>query len=539
MNRLNLHFCCAAAIVLAACATSDEPPVTDVVDTQPASELPWGGGDQGDGIVLADDLVIVDGDPCVVSVDVPADREVLTFEYACDPVDRGVEPGNVVVGSEGGGYLRRVVSVQIDGYSVTAWTEEASLAEAIVEGGFELSLGEDGERGLINLDNTVLFADEVYGSDVLFKLNRADLDITPLIDIDGHWSEGRVQSFDFDTSLEVSGELSALLMSSNGLRHKKNIDVWEVAWPFATSVGPLPVAGDVGVRASIGYRLDSPGQASVTAGAGGELRWGAEREYRHGEGWTVDSMDHEDWRLDLPDFEVSANARAQVYLRLSVFVRFFGSAGPELSADLATRVTADPGCTGVEWDANAGLVGRAKVTMNILDKFRPTKIFGTIDLTADLVSGHTPWPIGVPLPCAQEDASCGQLIEGDTSEDTWQAQLSGYSCNVGNYDAPEAIYEWTAGSDGIVEWALVDPTPTLVNHDVVVLDGALDLMTARCDAWGSNSVEFEAVAGHTYYLVVDGFDEDAGAFAAQLTCEDGATDGTNEGNPFLEDPWPY
>ena len=519
----------AALAALSGCAAFESDGLYAPTDVQSA-QTEWPTGDPA-GPVLDQDVVVVDDDPCVVGVDVPDDREVLTFDFACDPVGRGFEPGAVVVGSAGGGYLRRVVSVQYEGSRVTAWTEEASLADAIVEGGFSLSLNGGGERGLINLDNTVLFADEVYGSDVLFKLNRADLDIHPRIDIDGHWADGGVETFDFDTSLELSGEISALLSSSNGLRHKKDIDVWETSWPFATAVGPLPVVGDVGVRASIGYRLAAPGQTSVTAGAGGEIRWGSERRYREGEGWTEDPMNLDDWRMDPPEVEVTARAVARVYVRVTVFVRFYGSAGPELSADLATRVSAEADCDGVEWDADASLIGRARVTMSILDKFTPTKTFGTVDLTADLAAGTLPWPIDVPLPCQQEEIRCGDVVQGDTGDGGWRPQLDGYSCNVGNYDAPEAIYQWTATTSGPVEWALIDAAPTDVNHDVLVLDGALGLLAADCTAWGANSVGFDAVAGHTYFLVIDGYNDDAGPFAAELACPDD--------DPADDGDWPF
>ena len=36
--------------------------------------------------------------------------------------------------------------------------------------------------------------------------------------------------------------------------------------------------------------------------------------------------------------------------------------------------------------------------------------------------------------------------------------------------------------------------------------------------YGGNSVDFEAVAGHTYYLLVDGFNGDEGPFEARVDC---------------------
>ncbi len=502
----------ALTLVLAACTPYS-------LETLPADRLdPEEGSPYApDEVVIHDDVVIVDDDPCVLDAVVPADREVLTFEFGCDPVGHGIEPGNIVVGTDHGGYLRRVESVAFDGWTVTAWTSPASIAEAVVQGGFGVTVGEDAERALVDFGNTVLFADEVMGSNVLVKLNRGSFDLTPLIDIDGHWAEGEMRRFDLDTSFSVEADLELYVSSSNGLRMSDELDVWETSFPFAAAIGPLPVAGRVGVRAKVGYRIDAPGQVSVTTGVSGSARWQNRREYRSGDGWEERPSDDLGWDVRAPDLDISSSVKVRGYLRFETFVTFYEVAGPELQADLYTQLEAEPECEGIEWDVRAGLAMRARIQVNILDKFKPTKIWGMVDLTADLADGVIEYPVGFPLPCAQPEIRCGDLVEGDTS--TMTAQLDGYDCNVGNYAAPEAIYEYRADDSGSVEWALVDANPTEVNHDVMVLDGAMNLVFAQCREFGFNSVGFEAVSGNTYYLVVDGYNHDAGPFAARLSCD--------------------
>ena len=103
----------------------------------------------------------------------------------------------------------------------------------------------------------------------------------------------------------------------------------------------------------------------------------------------------------------------------------------------------------------------------------------------------------------------------------------GYSCNVGNYQAPEVVYQWKATKSGTVLWELIDPEPNLINHDLFVVKGMWDLALGNCETWGLNDVEFEAEAGQTYYLIVDGSNMDSGTYEAKLTCD--------EGNPFSND----
>jgi len=98
-----------------------------------------------------------------------------------------------------------------------------------------------------------------------------------------------------------------------------------------------------------------------------------------------------------------------------------------------------------------------------------------------------------------------------------------YPCNIGNYDGPEVVYEWTATVTQTVEWKLpanlVHLNPTDINLDPIVLDGDnTTCINTQCLAAGANSIEFAAVSGHTYYLVVDGYDGSEGPYGAELDC---------------------
>jgi len=99
-----------------------------------------------------------------------------------------------------------------------------------------------------------------------------------------------------------------------------------------------------------------------------------------------------------------------------------------------------------------------------------------------------------------------------------------YPCNTGPYTGPEVVYEWTASVTRTVEWKLpanlVHLNPTDINLDPIVLDGDNSTcINTQCFAAGANSVRFAAVSGHTYYLVVDGYDGSAGPYGAELDCD--------------------
>lgn len=119
---------------------------------------------------------------------------------------------------------------------------------------------------------------------------------------------------------------------------------------------------------------------------------------------------------------------------------------------------------------------------------------------------------------------CGEVIHDDTSDVNagTTTVVDGWPLAVGNYAGPEIAYVIEAAVDGTIDVSLEDASPTLVNHDLFVLDAALGCRPEATIATGFSGVEVEVTAGHRYYVVVDGFDGDAGPFSARVGCDDAA-----------------
>ena len=120
--------------------------------------------------------------------------------------------------------------------------------------------------------------------------------------------------------------------------------------------------------------------------------------------------------------------------------------------------------------------------------------------------------------------SCGDYVFGDTSDPaTSTDQVDGYPCATGNFSGRETAFEFLSTINGTVTWDLENQVPTQLDHDLFVLDGDNGVCTnVQCleeNGYGGNQIEFEAVAGHTYYLVVEGFNGAEGPFEAQVICE--------------------
>jgi len=122
--------------------------------------------------------------------------------------------------------------------------------------------------------------------------------------------------------------------------------------------------------------------------------------------------------------------------------------------------------------------------------------------------------------------SCGVPVYGDSSDPNFghTTVIDFYSVSVGNYSGPEVAYAWRAQTSEEVTWRLVDATPTEVNHDLFVLHGEPTCTADAVVVRGFNSVTFDAVAGEIYFLLVDGFDGDAGPYTVELDCNGAPVD---------------
>ncbi len=123
-----------------------------------------------------------------------------------------------------------------------------------------------------------------------------------------------------------------------------------------------------------------------------------------------------------------------------------------------------------------------------------------------------------------DNLSCGQIITADTNGMVGPrpSRINGYPINTGLYDGPEIGFSFRSPLTAEIAFELVDPDPTLVNHDIVVLHTP----TGTCDssqsvAWGFNEALVEVTRGEQYIVVIDGFDGDAGGFQLRVNCAPG------------------
>jgi len=141
----------------------------------------------------------------------------------------------------------------------------------------------------------------------------------------------------------------------------------------------------------------------------------------------------------------------------------------------------------------------------------PSDLVGNSEVPLEQLAGDC-------LPAAY--LSCGVAVSGNSADPNsgHTNVINSYPVAVGNYSGPEVAYAWRAQTTEEVTWSLIGAVPTEVNHDLFVLQGEDTCEAESAVARGFNSVRFDAVAGELYFLVVDGYDGDAGEYTVELEC---------------------
>ena len=538
MNRFAALF---LALALTGCYSADDlrdagiGEGSDPTAAQDPSDGPAGLDADGDGVTddynwdavqepqLAPGAVVLDDVACVSDVEhAYADNE-LTIWTTC-PVSLSV--GDVVVGTADGGYLQEIVWLDVQDDRVVAETKQATLAQVFVNGGFdETIVWENEERETWDWSGTSLYSGNHAGVDIDVALSRAIVKFDPQMRLsaDFGWFSLKRADAQLDVPFELDAELRATL--SGAVSYDAEKELGSFTRPFAFAAGPVPVAGTMKLTFTAGFEVAADAEAEVAAGAEVVADLHLRGMYEDGN-WAYE----DDRRFDAaprgPEWQVTGHAEAKVYVKVDAQVMLYSVAGPDFDVDPYARAEADAECWDIPWTLYGGIDTGVGLNLDLY-VWETNKDFGPWNWETTVADGNIELPYPLSSNCGDEigvcaavgTISCGQTVSGNTGRDEGATRaLSGYPINTGNYEAPELVYSWEGGA-GEVEFRFIDPEPYNVNHDIIILDGSGNVCSsANAIAYGFNSLTFTPEGSGPFFVVVDGYDQDEGAFQLELDC---------------------
>ena len=235
---------------------------------------------------------------------------------------------DLVAGTQAGGYVRRIASIEQTGSRFEIATTDVPLGSAIGDGKSQLAKTSGGSTSVelgFAVDNISLSGGD--GSGILIDIDHAALTFKPQVDLDLELSGGHLQHFLAAVSGDLAGTITVHLKSQNGFKWNYEKQLWSTSQTFLQWVGWVPVVESVDLSAGIGIDFDVDGTHDilVTADFSSHLRGGV--EYKDGS-WhplgEASFLRHG----DIPYAIATGSAKVNTYVYADVHVKLYGAAGP-------------------------------------------------------------------------------------------------------------------------------------------------------------------------------------------------------------------
>ena len=303
-----------------------------------------------DGVKLASDLRLLENNPNCEDAEVAPDR--VTYLWRTDASDVDVGVGSLLVGAKGGGYVRRVTSVEADGNTLDLATEPASLADAVVAGDLAMPLvqAESQDGGGIDLSNIVLFDGDVGGVPVSVRIPSGSLDFTPAVDFDMSIGfPGKINHLSGTVSGTFAADFEIEAQAGAAVELDREIDLSGpdaplYSYPFTfvapTPLGPLPIVGTVNLDVFVGFRAQASAVASVKTGVSATAEIAVGASYDDGE-WTASAEPSLEASFEPIQLDTEGSTSVEAYARPEVSVVFYGVAGPHVALEPLLRVSGE------------------------------------------------------------------------------------------------------------------------------------------------------------------------------------------------------
>ncbi|HKZ63091.1 MAG TPA: kelch repeat-containing protein [Thermoplasmata archaeon] len=204
-------------------------------------------------------------------VNVSVEDESVTYVHRTDSPTLNYSVGDIIVGTTGNGYLRWVRGIQRDGNRTIVRTDQASLADAIVHGGFSLNQSVlPGTRFgfTVELNHPLLEAEGIK----VDLTGEAKFDVGVDLETEFSWGSLTYLRFAVSTALELSIGVEVAGSLGNRPQPQPTTFFTADAEPIPVEVGPLPVvlvprlSLTGGVQIQSGLAISMQLNATTTAG---------------------------------------------------------------------------------------------------------------------------------------------------------------------------------------------------------------------------------------------------------------------------------
>lgn len=436
--------------------------------------------------VISDAAVVVDSTVLVLLSD-SLERASGTYRFRVigSPAPT-IEPGKVIVGAQGPGFLRRVSSVSTSGDEITVITTPASLTDVVERGSFQTTVQmtepagspgslQDGSADVqygplqadylasgvsvsaagLSLSDTDLCKELLNGNcpDWLkLTIPSGSIGFEPGLDIDGSIDDGEIKTFHTIATGALSLDLSVRAEATKEFTASGDKKLAEVSKRFVAWIGSFPVVGKVTMSYTVGYSATAKLKTTYETGATVTTQVDAGARYAAATGWEGVWDTSLQTQPKTTEWTAQADGEVRIFVRPHLEVVFYEVVGPYIDVEPWLKGEAHVGTQQCELKVSAGIDSKIGMKIEILDfslgdyskdfPGTPLSIFdypcpiGTLKVTT-VTTGTNPDPDGYTVTLDGGDPKSisinGEVTYVFLPEATFSVQLGGVAnnCTVG------------------------------------------------------------------------------------------------------------
>lgn len=328
--------------------------------------------------VIASNVEVVDSTELYL---IATDSNALIFIVEGEPE---IEVGDILVGTQGHGFLREVISIEQQDSLLTVQTDTASLSQVVEEGNLSVDMQlnlEDADSvnfyqplggkvarqidngGGVDLSGFVIYSGEVNGVNLYLEITDGSIFFEPSLDINAEWDNFQIIEFhtiatgDLDLTCDLAASLSA------PLSHSYEVPVVEFYWGNWFEIDYVPVYISVTLNMFAGYDLDA--QGSIETGFSSEASVSIGAQYENGVWESVwgRTLSLEDGASDWDYVDVTLKG----YVRPEVQVELYEAAGPFLYGEPYFRFEGEVAPQIRDWYLYGGIGAGLGFSVHIFD----------------------------------------------------------------------------------------------------------------------------------------------------------------------------
>ncbi|HUU45188.1 MAG TPA: hypothetical protein VM118_05590 [Acidobacteriota bacterium] len=415
--------------------------------------------------------------------------------------------GDIIVGTAGNGFLRRVVSSSAVDSTLTIETADAALTDAIIDGGFDIAVqlpieGPSGQatglprlrpvhlaRGVVVTDEGIelsgleLFAGSVEGVDLSVTVTRGSVDFRPSIDVGVEIASGSIREFHTLGGGHLDMVCDLTMAAGGPVTHSGELHLATFESVINQYIGPVPVTEVITLRFDAGFTIDVETATTLEyeSEAQFDLLFGGRT---HDEGWL--SIWNPSAELDgnLISWPGKSHTAVDIYVRPTIEVAFYGVSGSSLVIEPFVTFTGEmiSGYTW-QWALAGGVDGRLRQDLSILEHgldLIQTE-FAVLNKTIDADSGITveTWERTIGGSGSEQVGEVKPTPDGG-----FVVVGSSDSYGVGGWDA----YLVKIDAFGTVEWEQTFGGADLdLGHDVVAMPDGGYVIAGETRSFGAGN----------------------------------------------------